>query len=300
MKRLKENEILIVTDYNNTLVDYEAEFDYRSELYEDFEGFLRMIKRNISKSLIEFERKTGFTPVVCIVTNASFNTIDSNGYNGICNDLRMTFFNNRGHSKERIANDVESSCEKYIKYVIHKENDGYLEINPYGVSTSEIFKAHNFSDEAMTIQRPEKKRESVERLICDLGPIKSKAVIFAGDSIADDYPMKYAVTSEGVSKIFIRPGKVKKMKYTVMQQFCEAKGIKFVAQNPKNKKNIRVIDETTFKFLSEEQQKQLLDFSDGDYILLTNENSRGFVEGIYQSIDIVNSLNSSAKERGKD
>ena len=111
MKRLKENEILIVTDYNNTLVDYEAEFDYRSELYEDFEGFLRMIKRNISKSLIEFERKTGFTPVVCIVTNASFNTIDSNGYNGICNDLRMTFFNNRGHSKERIANDVESSCE---------------------------------------------------------------------------------------------------------------------------------------------------------------------------------------------
>ena len=49
-----------------------------------------------------------------------------------------------------------------------------------------------------------------------------------------------------------------------------------------------------------EQQKQLLDYADGDYILLTSENSRGFVEGINQSIDIVNSLKSGGKERGKE
>ena len=300
MKRLKDNEILIITDYNNTLVDYASEFDYRSELYNDFEGFLRMIKRNISRSLIDFEQKTGLIPVVCIVTNASYFAIDGNGCNGICNDLRMTFFNHRGQSEERIARDVENSCEKYIKYVIHKENDGYLEINPYGETMSEMFVAHNFSDDAMNVQRPEKKRESVERLLCDIGPIKNNAVIFAGDSITDDYPMKYGVNEHGVSRIFIRPGKVKKLKYSVMQQFCEAKGITFNAYNPKNKKKIRVIDETSFKFLSEEQQKQLLDFSDGDYILLTNENSRGFVEGINQSIDIINSLKSGVKERGKE
>lgn len=300
MKRLKDNEILIITDYNNTLVDYASEFDYRSELYEDFEGFLRMIKRNISKCLIDFERKTGLTPVVCIVTNASFMTVDSNGYNGICNDLRMTFFNNKGHDEDRIKHDVERSCAKYIRYVIHKENDGYLEVNPYGQKMKDTFIAYNFSDEAMQIQRPEKKRESVERLICDIGPIKNNAVIFAGDSITDDYPMKYGVNEHGVSRIFIRPGKVKKMKYSVMQQFCEAKGIKFDAHNPKNKKKIRIIDETTFKFLSEEQQRQLLNYSDGDYIILTNENSRGFVEGINQSADIINSLNSGGKERNKE
>ena len=50
----------------------------------------------------------------------------------------------------------------------------------------------------------------------------------------------------------------------------------------------------------EEQQKQLLDYADGDYILLTSENSRGFVEGINQSIDIINSLKSGGKERGKE
>lgn len=299
MRKLKDNEILIITDYNNTLVDYASEFDYRSELYEDFEGFLKMIKRNISKALVEFETKTGFTPVVCIVTNASFFNIDSNGYNGICNDLKMTFFNHRMQTEERKHNEIQSTCEKYIRYVVHKENDGYLEINPYGSTMEDSFIARNFSDEAMQIQRREKKRESVERLVCDLGPIKNNVVIFAGDSIADDYPMKYGVTGHGVSKIFIRPGKTKKMKYSVMQQFCEAKGIKFEAHNPKNKKKIRCIDENTIDFLTDEQKSKLLEYSDGDYILLTSENSRGFVEGIYKSIDIVNSLNSANKERGK-
>ena len=45
--------------------------------------------------------------------------------------------------------------------------------------------------------------------------------------------------------------------------------------------------------------EQLLNFHDGDHVILTNENSRGFAEGILQSIDIVNSLNGgSGKEKG--
>ena len=205
-----------------------------------------------------------------------------------------------GQSRERAEREIQTSCEKYIRYVIHKENDGYLEVNPLGESMEDTFVAHLFSDEAMQIKQKARKRESVERLLCDLGPVKSKAVVFAGDSIADDYPMKYAVTQEGVSKIFIRPGKVRKMKIPLMQQFCEAKGIEFVAMNPKNKKKIKIIDESNVKFLSDEQREQLFAYDDGDYILLTNENSRGFSEGIIQSIDIINSLNSEGKEKGKE
>lgn len=299
MRRLKDNEILIVTDYNNTLVDYATEFDYRSELFEDFEGFLRRQKNGISKSLTEFERKTGLTPVVCIVTNASILTIDNNGYNGICNDLKMTFFNHARQSKEIAMSEVQNTCEKYIKYVIHKENDGLLEVYPLGDSMDEAFKPVMFSSKAMEIKRSDVKRESVERLLCDIGPVKSKAIIFAGDSIADDYPMKYAVTDHGISKIFIRPGKAKRMKIPIMQQFCEAKGIKFNAVNPKNNKKIRIIDEATIKFLTDEQREQLLNFHDGDHVILTNENSRGFAEGIMQSIDIINSLNGGpGKEKG--
>ncbi len=298
MRKLKENEILIVTDYNNTFVDYATEFDFRSELYEDFEGFLRRQKNGITKSLAEFERRTGLTPVICIVTNASITNIDSNGYRGICNDLKMTFFNHSRQSRETATHEMSNSCEKYIKYVVHKENDGYFEVNPLGTSMEDTFIPRMFSDEAMKIRRNAVKRESVERLIHELGPIKSKAVIFAGDSITDDYPMKYAVTDHGVSKIFIRPGKSRKMRPSVMQQFCEAKGIVFNAINPKNNKKIRVIDETTMKFLSDEQRTQLLDYSDGDHILLTNENSRGFAEGIIQSIEIINSIrDSSGKEK---
>ena len=46
--------------------------------------------------------------------------------------------------------------------------------------------------------------------------------------------------------------------------------------------------------LTDEQREQLFSYSDGDFILLTNENSRGFAEGILQSIDIVNSLGGDA------
>lgn len=288
---LKENEILIFTDFNNTLVDYATEFDYRSERYYDFDGYLRMLKRNISKSLVSFENQTGLTPVVCVVTNASINAIDGNGFNGICNDLMMTYFNHKNMGKEAIDHEINNSCEKYIRYVMHKENDVFFEINPKGRDIEEMFVPHLFSSDAMQIRRGDVKRETVERFVHDYGTIQSKFVIFAGDSIQDDYPMKYAVTQDGVSKIFIRPGKVTKMKLSVMQQFCLAKGIEFNCINPKNNKRIKIIDESTLKFLTPEQQKLLFDYADGDTILLTNPNSRGFIEGINESANIIrNSL----------
>lgn len=299
-RKIKDNEVLIFTDFNNTLVDYASEYDYRSEIFDDFEGFIRSIKNGVTRCLNEFEKQTGLTPVVCIVTNASVNVIDNNGYNGICYDLMMTFFNHKEQTQDSADYEIKHSCERFIKYVLHKENDGYLEINPYGTSMTDTFIPHKFSDEALQIKRKAVKRESVERMIDEIGPIKNKFVIFAGDSIADDYPMKYAVSDEGVNKIFIRPGKVLKMKASIKQQFCEAKGISFNCLNPKNNKKVKIIDGSSLQFLSEEQKQQLENFDDGDSIFLTSPNSRGFVEGIYKSIDVIKNLTNSEKERDKD
>ena len=299
-RKLKDNEILIFTDFNNTLVDYASEYDYRSEIFDDFDGFIRSIKNGVSRCLNEFERQTVLTPVVCIVTNASFNIVDKNGYNGICHDLMMTFFNHKEQKKENAEYEIQHSCERFIKFVLHKENDGYLEINPYGTSMNDTFIPHRFSDSSLQIKRKSVKRESVERMIGEIGPIKNKFVIFAGDSIADDYPMKYAVTGDGVSRIFIRPGRASRIKPSIKQQFCEAKGISFNCINPKNNKKIKVIDGNSLQFLSEEQKQQLENFDDGDSIFLTSPNSKGFVEGIYRSIEVIKNLSNCDKERDKD
>ena len=101
--------------------------------------------------------------------------------------------------------------------------------------------------------------------------------------------MKFAETPDSVGKIYIRPGKTTKMKPTIAREFCEAKGIEFVSVHPKTGKKMKIFDETTVKFLSDEEKKLLANYSDGDYVLLTNKNSRGFVEGILQAIDIINS-----------
>lgn len=297
---LKDNEILIFTDFNNTFVDFHAEYDNQIQFYEDFDEYLANIKSQMNRCLIEFEKQTGLKPVVCLVTNASMFYVDNNGYMGVCHDIMMTFFRHGQATQEQIKHNVEHSCEKYIKYVMHRENDGYLEINPYGQLMEDMFIPHLFSDEAMKIKHTSIKRESVERFVHDFGPVKGDFVIFAGDSIIDDYPMKYAVTGQGINKIFIRPGKVKHMKPSIMQQFCLAKGVQFECVNPKNNKKIKVIDESNIRFLSEEDRRKLEDFADGDIILLTSQNSRGFIEGIYQSIDIINSYKSRDIEKIKD
>ncbi len=309
MKKLKENEALFVIDYNKTFVEYSQDFDNDSRFYVDFEAHLRLIKRKLSIALEAFKKKTGLTPVICIVTNASINAKDSSGeHHGILNDLMMTFFNHANMSKEMARQETENSCEKYIRYIVHKENDEYIKVNPYGEDRESMFTGHSFSENALKIKHHAKKRESAERLICDIGPVKSKAVIFAGDTIADDYPMKYAVTQHGVSRIFVATGKTKgkdkghakKVKYSVMQQFCEAKGIKFDIINPKNNKRIKVIDENTVKFLTEEQIQTLYSYDDGDMVLLTGDGSDGFIEGVGKSADIIKSLYDGTYEREKE
>lgn len=295
-KEIKDNEILIFTDFNNTFVDFHAEYDYNIQFYDDFQAYLDEMKSNLTRCLKEFERSTGLTPVICIVTNASMNIVDNNGYRGICHDLMMIFFNHGNFSDVKIKQEVDNSCEKYIRFVMHKENDGFFEINPYGRDVDDTFIPRAFSEEAMQIKRDSLKRESVERFIHDIGPLKSEFAIFAGNSIQDDYPMKYAVSDKNVRRIFIRPGKVKHIKPSIMQQFCMAKGVLFDCVNPKNNKKIKTIDDTNFHLLSEQDREILMDYADNDTVLLTSRNSRGFVEGINQCREIICEYNKAKKE----
>lgn len=294
--KLKPNEILLFTDFNNTLVDYENEYNNTVMNIYDEGGFSvphRTIKHNITRALNTFEEKTGLTPILCLVTNASSANIDSNGYPGILQDLRMTFFDHSNYSQEMAKTVYETSCERFFRYLVYKENDFYYEIDPLAGSLDEMFKQRAFGREALSKKYiPQfRKKESVERILSlyDEDSLEGKFIIFAGDSIKDDYPMKFAQTPDSVGKIYIRPGKTTKMKPSVAREFCEAKGIEFTSVHPKTGKKMKIFDESTVKFLSEEEQKILANYSDGDYVLLTNKNSRGFVEGILQAIDIINS-----------
>lgn len=294
--KLKPNEILIFTDFNNTLVDYENEYNNTvMNIFDEGSYILphRTIKHNITRALNTFEQRTGLTPVLCLITNASSANIDSNGYPGILQDLRMTFFDHSTFSKEMARSVYETSCERFFKFLVYKENDAYYEINPLADSLDEMFVKKPFGAEALSKRYIEqfRKKESVERILSlyDTDSFDGKFMIFAGDSIKDDYPMKFAETPDSVGKIYIRPGKTTKMKPTIAREFCEAKGVEFVSVHPKTGKRMKIFDETTIKFLSDEEKKILANYSDGDYVLLTNKNSRGFVEGIMQAIDIINS-----------
>ncbi len=294
--KLKPNEILIFTDFNNTLVDYENEYNNTiMNIYD--EGSLvaphLSIKNNITRCLNEFEKRTGLTPVLCLITNASSRNIDTNGYPGILQDLRMTFFNHLNHTPEMARAIFDSSCERFFRFLVYKENDCYYKINPLAEDLDTMFVPEMFDGDALAKRYIQqfRKKESVERILTlfDKESLEGKFIIFAGDSIKDDYPMKFAETPESVGKIYIRPGKTTKMKPSIAREFCEAKGYEFVSINPKTNKRIKCFDDNTIKMLSEEEKAILANYSDGDYILLTNKNSRGFVEGIMQAMGIINS-----------
>lgn len=299
---LKDNEIMIFTDFNNTLVDFENEYNSAIGMYA-YERSLghRGIKKRISFALDDFEKATGLKPVICVVTNASLNAIDSNGSFGIAEDLYMTFFNHNNMSPERAKEDYENSCEKYFKYLIYKENDVFFKVDPLAPTLEQVFEMIPFPEDACQIRYASnfKKRESVERMLSLIDPDKTrmKHAIFAGDSIADDYPMKLAETVEGVCKIFIRPGKCQKMKPSVMYEFCKAKGLVFNAVHPRTGKKIKCFDESTIQFLSADERLKFDNFDDGNYVLLTNKNSRGFVEGIYKAIDIIKAEQEKASQK---
>ena len=293
---LKDNEIMIFTDFNNTLVDFENEYNSIIGVHDIVRADMatRNVKVSLTKCLNEFTSKTGLTPVICVITNASALVVDNNGAPGIHQDLHMTFFNHIGHSSEQAKQIYDYTCEKYFRYLIYKENDFFFEINPLATSLDEMFVPQIFDEQAQQIKySPDfKKRESVERLMTLIDPdgTRSKFCIFAGDSIKDDYPMKMMRSSHGLCKIFIRPGKHQKIKTTLMHEFCLAKGLEFTSIHPKTGKRLKCFDEQSIKWLSEEERKMLYDYDDGDHVLLTNKNSRGLVEGLYQAIDIINSV----------
>ncbi len=289
---LKDNEIMIFTDFNNTLVDFENEYDFLTNRFdENFVPLPQITKINLTKCLRSFEKTTGLVPVLCIVTNASANAIDANNFKGISHDLHMTFFDHSFQSDQLAAESVKNSCEKYFRFLVYKENDAFFEINPLGKTQNEMFVRHEFSDEAKKIRlAPEfKKRESIERMLTVLDPMHSKMpyAIFAGDSIKDDYPMMLAKTSQGTSKIFIRPGKATRMKPSVVYEFCMAKGLEFSSVHPKTGKKIRQFDDNNIKFLNDADKDAYEHFSDEGTIILAPQNSRGLVEGLNKAAQMI-------------
>ena len=286
--RLKDNEMMFFLDFNKTLVEYTNEYDY-SMLYFDQMDFSNpySTRTMIAKSLIEFESQTGITPVVCVVTNARFDMIDNNGYAGICNDLYETFFHD---AFGRIV-DSKSDGRRFFKYLMHYENDFFIKLHPEASNFNDVFEFVKFDESVLDIKYIEqfKKKESVDRMMTLVDPKKqtSRFILFAGDSIKEDYPMKEIWTPEGVSKIFIRPGRSQKLSYSVMREFCEAKGDTFSSINPKNGKKVICTDPASFALLSKEDQAKILNYDSGDYVYLTTQNTRGLVEGIKQAADLI-------------
>lgn len=286
--RLKENEIMFFIDFNNTLVDYENEFDHYAYL-DDLKTINNpaITKSRLTRCLADFEKKTGLTPVICVVTNAESKVIDANGYPGIFNDLRMTFFNHAANLGEKYNNPID----KYFRYLIYKDNDAFFTINPKADTLEEMFEGYYFDEEALSIRYSPsfRKKESVERMMSIIDPTRdtSKFIVFAGDTIKDDYPMKEIETPYGVSKIFIRPGKSKKLTYMLMREFAESKGHEFTCINRHNGKKIKNIDQFNYMNLSDEEQKWLEEYSSGDYVILAQRNNRGLVDGIYEAAEII-------------
>ena len=295
--RLKDNEMMFFLDFNKTLVEYTNEYDY-SMLYFDQMDFSNpySTRTKIAKALIEFERQTGITPIVCVVTNARFNVIDNNGYPGICNDLYETFFHERLGSKV----NCKSDGRRFFKYLMHYENDFFIKLNPMAIDYNDVFEFIPFDMKTLDIKYIEqfKKKESVDRLMSVVDPKKqtSKFILFAGDSIKDDYPMKEILTPEGISKIFIRPGRSQKLSYSVMREFCEAKGETFSSVNPKNGKKVICTDSASFALLTKQDQSKILNYDSGDYVYLTTKNTNGLVEGINIASDLIKNLTSKEKQ----
>ncbi len=301
---LKDNEILIFTDFNNTLVDFENEYNFLANRFdEDKAPQVAHIKSNLTRCLNDFEQKTGLTPVICIVTNASAFAVDSNNYSGIFGDLQKTFFDHSRLSKVQAQEVYNQSCERFFRFLLYRENDFFFNINPLADSLSDMFVPYEFSENAKNIRFiPQfKKKESVQRMLSLVDPNRDRVqrAIFAGDSIKDDYPMKLAETAYGTSKFFIRPGKSKIMKPSLIYEFCTAKGFEFSSVHPKTGKKLKNLDLNNIQFLNDADRAAYENFADGDVIYLTSKNSRGLVEGLYQVMDAILSEN-APKQLGEE
>lgn len=295
--RLKDNEMMFFLDFNNTLVDYTNEYDVPRRYFDDYNYYNPYHTRTtLAKALVDFEKQTGITPVICVVTNARANVTDNNGFNGICNDLFRTFF----YEEENTNIHPSVDARRFFKYLMHYENDTFIKLHPRANNYADVFEVVPFNDESLSIKYISqfKKKESVDRIMSVVDPRKntSKYILFAGDSIKDDYPMKEIWTPDGVSKIFIRPYKSQKLNYSVMREFCEAKGDVFSSINPKNGKKVLCIDPVSFALMNKDEQAKILNYDSGDYIFLTQRNTRGLIEGIQKSATLISELESNQKQ----
>ena len=65
----------------------------------------------------------------------------------------------------------------------------------------------------------------------------------------------------------------------------------------KTGKKIKCFGDECLPWLSENERQMLLNFDDGDHVILTNKNSRGLIEGLYQSIDIIKQVQANAEKQ---
>ncbi len=290
--QIKENQMLFFVDYNKTLVNYnDIGMRAHSMFYDNYNSSKPLVSmRYLTKSLVDFEKLTGFTPVICVVSNASFNLKEKDGSILLLHDFFFFFFLNKDVNNE-------ASCLRFFKYIVLRENDGFFKIIPNKKSFEESFEWVEFSEQNKAIKMNEqfRKCESVQRLLNVFDPNKiSKNIFFAGDDIKDDYPMKLVKTNNGVCKIFVRPGRSRKLTYSKMREFCEAKGYEFSSTNQNNQK-LRCFDNFTFKYINDKDKNALFNFNDGDHVVLTQANSDGLVEGIKKATEII--LNSGVCQK---
>lgn len=282
--QIKDNEMLFFVDYNKTLVNYSDIGMREHSMFYDYYNSSKPLTsmRYLTKSLVEFEKQTGLTPVISIVSNASFNLKEKDGSIMLLSDFYNLFVKHNDASNP-------NSCLRFFKYIALKENNGFFRIIPNQPTFEQSFEWVEFSDAEKQIRYSEnfRKRETVERLMKVIDPAKkSKNIFFAGDDIKDDYPMKLVKTEEGVCKIFIRPGWSRRLTYSKMRQFAEAKGHEFTSTNWRNQR-LRCLDNYTIKYLNEADKKALENYNDGDHVVLTQSNSDGLVEGIRKAAEIV-------------
>ncbi len=177
--QIKENQMLFFVDYNKTLVNYnDIGMRAHSMFYDNYNSSKPLVSmRYLTKSLVDFEKLTGFTPVICVVSNASFNLKEKDGSILLLHDFFNLFVLNKDVNNE-------ASCLRFFKYIVLRENDGFFKIIPNKKSFEESFEWVEFSEQNKAIKMNEqfRKCESVQRLLNVFDPNKiSKNIFFAGD-----------------------------------------------------------------------------------------------------------------------